>query len=144
MMPVAFIETEAQNAGCVVETIQEDGRARRKRRYRLHLVERLAMQRILSEAQKLAGMRLYDAWCATMLSPPAVQEVFVDSAPRPDNRAVMQVVRMQAYADMIAEVPLMYRVAVRRLVCDRLFPQTSYELDHARRGLNQLVKHLGY
>lgn len=142
-MPIEWIDSPAQNAGCVVEVISETGKANRKRRYRLHIVERLAQRRVLSESQKLAGLALHGAWCQTMLSPPAVQEIFVDATPRPDDVTVHQVERMQRFADMAAAIPVLYRAHVRRLACDRLMPQTAGDLELARQGLMRLAKHLG-
>ena len=156
MMPVAFVETWVldsdgkpiapgpQEAGTVVEIIHEAGKARRKRRHRPHILERLAKRRIVSETQMLAGLRLHDAWCLTLLSPPGIQEVRIDASPRPDNVAIHQVQRMQSYADMVALIPRPYREPARRLACDRLLPQTTRDLELARQGLMRLAKALGY
>ena len=144
MMPVAFVETPAQNAGTVVEIITSDRGTRSKRRYRLHILERMGRMRLLSRRQVTAGLAVHDAWCRTQLSPPAVRELFVDTTPRPDDIAVAQVEAMQAYADIMALVPVWYRQAVRRLAVDRLLPTTARELEDARRGLSALARKKSY
>ena len=157
MMPVAFIETEAQNAGCVVETIREEGKARRKRRYRLHVLERMAKETDglmrITERQKLAGMALHDAWCGTLLSPPAVREIVVDSTPRPDDLTVHQVIAMQRYADLIGVIPRQFRPVARHVACEnralrdgmaRDGMEASGKLAELQVALDLLANHLGY
>ena len=144
MMPVAFIETPAQNAGCTVEIIREPGKARRKKRYRKHILERMEDKRLVSRRQVLAGLKIHDAWCSTQLSPPAIQEIYVDAPCRPDDVAVAQVEAMQAYADLMGLVPAWYRAEVRRTACERYLPQTAAQLDLLRRGLSALADKLRY
>lgn len=143
--PVEWIDNEAQNAGCIVETMRrEPGKARRKRRFRLHTLELLGKTRRLSETQVLAGLALHERWCMTQLSPPAVQEIYVDAPVRPDEVAVAQVEAMQAYADMIALVPLAYRATVRRVACDGHWPTTEVEIVALQQGLTGLARARGY
>lgn len=117
-MPVEWIDTPAQNAGTTIETIREPGKADRKRRYRLHILEQMHRGGRISRRQMLAGMELHEAWCATQLSPPAVREVVVDGTMDPDRITVAQVEAMQRYADLAAAVPAAQRYVVRHVVLD--------------------------
>ena len=134
----------AQERGVRIETVKSDRGSRSKRRYRLHILEIMGKARVLSARQVEAGLDVYDAWCATQLSPPAIPEIYVDASRRPDDIAVAQVAAMQAYADLMAMVPRWYRAAVRRTACDRLLPQTERDTDELRRGLTALARELGY
>lgn len=117
-MPVEWIDTPAQNAGTTIETVREPGKADRKRRYRLHILEQMHRGGRISRRQMLAGMELHEAWCATQLSPPAVREVVVDGTMDPDRITVAQVEAMQRYADLAAAVPAAQRYVVRHVVLD--------------------------
>ena len=88
-MPVEFIETEAQNAGTVIEMIDRGpGRAKEKRRRRYHLLDKISkptqykgrtFKARITTRQRDAGERLFEAWCETMRSPTATSE-YVDKS----------------------------------------------------------------
>lgn len=144
MMPVEWIDNAAQNAGCIVEVVKSDRGTRSKRRHRLHMVELLGKTRRLSERQVLAGVDLLTAWHATQLSAPAIPELRVDTTPRPDSIAVAQCEAMQAYADLMAVIPALWRPAVRRVVCDGMMPASEREMVDVQQGLSRLADHKRY
>lgn len=122
VMPVEWIDNPAQNAGTVVEVVSETGKADKKRRYRLHTLERMGKRPPgkgrLHPRQVMAGLKLYEVWCETQMSPAAIREIFVDGTMDADAITVAQVTAMQEFAMVWEWVPREFRGIVGHVVLE--------------------------
>ena len=105
-MPPAWIDNDAQNAGCEIDQIQREGRAPLLRRTRTHLLERMAKPRqirgrpapaLITRRQMDAGLAYFNAWCNTQKTPEQ-NGVFVDCTPDWDGITLMGVERIAQLA----------------------------------------------
>ena len=150
-MPPQFVDTPAQNAGCVVEDIREPGKATRRRRTRETELLRLAKSGRISDEQCAAGLRLRDLWDETQRTP-APQEP-VDRTARPDDATVHRVTAMTEFAKAMRAVNGETVVqAVRHVCChDRSLRdglarngvETMVYMDSLLLGLRSLERHFG-
>lgn len=156
-MPVEFIRTDAQDAGCELVVIDDgEGRCYRMRRYRTHTLERMAKENgamRVSERQLLAGLDLHAAYCRTQLSSPAIPEIQVDRTPRPDEATVNKCHAATVFAKMTTGIQREHMKVVRHVCCeDRAIRnglasnghEASYMVAQLKVALDIIANRLGY
>jgi len=147
-MPVEFIETEAQNAGTVIEMIDRGpGRAKEKRRRRYHLLDKISkptqykgrtFKARITTRQRDAGERLFEAWCETMRSPTPTNE-FVDKSVDWDGIALQNAARIGMFAEVSKHLPQKYRDVVLTVVIHQIMVD---DIDGLRAGLDAVAEGL--
>ena len=149
VMPVEWIDTPAQNAGCVVEVIDKgEGKSNVKARKRYHLLDQMAKAQQygrhispakLTQRQANAGFAVHDAWCETMKGGGPIKE-YVQSTPDWDSIAVANADRIGKFARVTQHLPQQYRDVVLQ-VCNMQIP--TDDLSGLRSGLDAVADGLG-
>jgi hypothetical protein len=148
-MPVEWIETEAQNAGCVVEVVDKgEGKSSVKARRRYHLLDQMAKTQqygkhispaLLTQRQANAGFKVHDAWCETMRGGGPVKE-YVQSSPDWGGIAIANADRIGKFAAVTCHLPQQHRDVVLQ-VCNMQIP--TDDLSGLRAGLDAIAEGLG-
>jgi len=131
--------TEAATRGTTVEPVPDDANGRKRRRRRSPwLYEPLSNS--LDAAQANAADALSEAWEATQTSPPAIQEVRVDTCLNPSAIIAQQIARASAFSSLYCAVPAELRPVVEHVVLEGRAIRDGYARDghKAARALTQL------
>lgn len=144
-------QTAAQRALTVVEPVPLDANGRKRRR-RLSVIEDMQRRGQIDKRQFEAAKLLQEAWERTMRSPPAIQEIRVDTFPSPDANVAIQIDRQSALVAVSRGVPQRLLYIVAHVVHDNrpvtaLHPgmsgrRVSQHMDNLRAGLDALADHI--
>lgn len=118
----------------VYEDVPEDGNGRRRRR-QLHPIEDMFVRGVLTQAQRVAGLAVADAWEACQRTASRdLAEPRVDSSPKPDDRTVIQLEAQQRWARIARQIPRDGRAVVEHVCCEG-----RYLKDGVANGGKQMV-----
>lgn len=122
VMDIEWVVTPAQEAGTITEDVRDgrEGVARRRRRYRLHPLEMMAKSGTLTPAQCQAGLALHEAYCKTLMGPPAIREIVVDATTDYDALAVKRCDLLTSLAKMMQPVTAEQKRVVWHVCCEGL------------------------
>lgn len=121
-------DTPAAMDGATIHEIARDGRSPVRRKFRDHLLEKMARPRkydgkhvdpLITDRQKRAGLEIHDAWCETELRPEQTG-VYVDVVPDFDAITLRAVERIVAFSDISKHIPkaswgVVYQVCIAQV-----------------------------
>ncbi|MFK7944557.1 MAG: hypothetical protein AB8B85_16810, partial [Paracoccaceae bacterium] len=148
VMPVEWVDTDAQNAGCEITQVEVEGKSTVRIRKRNHLLDQMAKARVygkhtspplITERQAKAGNALHDAWCENMRSGGPIKE-YVQSSPDWGSIALANVERIWKFTDVTKYLPSQHRDVVLQ-VCNVQIP--TDDLKGLRLGLDAIADGLG-
>lgn len=89
-----------------------------KRARRIDLIEHYRIRGIITQGEFTALMALRMAYEKTQRGPPAIQEIQVDTSPKPDHAVAILMDRISGYSQMMAHVRPEHRQVITCVVLD--------------------------